>query len=208
MKKITQTILFLFALLFMFQCNNTHTDIIKEAVADTNVIITSNDTNLRMFKNFAEEFLKTIQKENLFQHTFSIYGLYVLDNPGAFIMINNFKKKEEFLSFSNRDIYKSQFSLQEGDLPEFSCENEDWNKKGAYWKKDTFDIVLKAYDWMIEYELAEIDKESDDYLNAQTLSKKETYCVYVTDIFVGFYFIEIDNNYYLYMLDLIEPCSA
>jgi len=136
------------------------------------------------------------------------YGLYVLHNPGAFVAINNFDNNEDFLSFSIREDYQSKHDVQNGEIPAYSCEYDDWDKKGAYWTKDTFNIVLKAYEWMIEHELGEVDKYGAEYLNAQKLSKQETYCIYATDIFVGFYFIEIDNTYYLYMLNLIEPCSA
>jgi hypothetical protein len=205
--KLFKITLLLFVILFV-QCSNNNTSskqtkqVVKEEKQD------GVEKETLSFENFAQEFIQTINKENIFKSTLPAYGLYVLHNPGAFVAINNFANKEDFLSFSIKENYESQYVVQNGEIPDYSCEDDSWDKKGTYWTKDTFEIVLKAYEWMIEYELGEVDKQGAEYLNAQKLSKQETYCIYATDINVGFYFVEIDNTYYLYMLNLIEPCSA
>ena len=194
--KLFKITLLLFVLLFI-QCSNNKTNnkqskqVVKSEKQDKSKKETLD------FESFAQEFIKTINKEKIFQSTLPAYGLYVLHNPGAFVAINNFANNEDFSSFSIREDYQSKYVVQNGEIPTYSCEDDNWDKKGAYWTKDTFDIVSKAYEWMIEYELGEVDKHGAEYLNAQNLSKQETYCIYATDIFVGFYFIEIDNTYYL-----------
>ncbi len=195
------------------QCNSSKKEKTPKDSTQTDSVLTEEkpqeETVIADFQEFAEDFVKKVNTKNLFSFVNQEYGLFVLHNPGAFPAIQRYDELEEMQKVLYRDAFTTAFVPQEGKIPEFSCDDEGWNKRGCFWKKDTYTNPKETYDIMLEYQLIPKEElDEGDYQKAEKLSKQKTYCLYATDIITGFYFINIDNQYYLYLIDVIDPCSA
>jgi hypothetical protein len=209
------TVLAFMMLAFFNQCNSLGKEKEEKSTdsTQTDTVLTKNqlqeEEQETSFQEFAAAFVKKVNAENLFNFISKDYGLFILHNPGAFPVIQRYDKKEDMQKVLYREAFSTKFVPQEGSIPAFSCDEEGWNKMGCFWKKDIYANIKGTYDIMLEYQLMEKDElNEEDYTKAEELSKQQTYCLYATDIVTGFYFINIDNQYYLYLIDVIDPCSA
>lgn len=215
MKKITIALSFII-LFFCFTACGT-----KSIESDTNKTTKENQTETdndlsdneeessQSFTDFAKDFVKKVKTENVFSYINKDYGLFIRHNPGTSTLVLRVNNLEEIENVLYRETLTSKFSLKEGKIPSFSCDDNKWSKDGCFWKKDKHSILIDTYDILLEYELIEKDElNKEDYNIAKKLSSQQTYAIYATDIVTGFYFIKINNKYYLYLIDVYFPCSA
>lgn len=215
MKKVTIAFSLLVFILSLASCGSNSAEVKTENTESENQ--TETDTklseeekaDLQSFTEFAVDFMSKIKKEDVFSYINQDYGLFILHNPGTFPLIQSVNNLKEMESILYRETLTSKYSVKEENIPEFSCENNRWSKDGCFCKRDKYTVIADTYDILLEYEM--INKEDlnqEDYDKAKKLSKLQTYCIYATDIVTGFYFVKIENQYYLYLIDAFDHCSA
>ena len=201
MKKPLQ---FLFVLSFcvtMITCNTP-----KHDGSDTNVSFTS------FWVNFIKAFNKKKTTE-LNKYVNSKYGFFVIDNPGAYSVVQHFNsfdkimKMEGEYDIAHLKVMKVDNDLKDGKKPFYDCE-KGWNKEGCYLEKFPEFKITDYYETMIEYELADSNIVKDEIVLSKKSDSMITHLVYDTKATVGFYFGKIDDKWYLLCIDKVTPCSA
>lgn len=169
--------------------------------------------NMPPFRPFFQEFMKAwnsknIEKLNPFIHP--DYGLFVLQNPGAYLYPFYGKDASVF----KKEVYGYEYragakcpTLLDGKLPDFSCDTEGWDKEGCFLEEGYHTEIAPLMALMGEYDLGK-GKNEASYPVAQKIDNLETMAVYSTDDTVGWNFGFIDGKWYLVMVDMEDPCSA
>ena len=208
MKK--STILIVFILLIQIgYCNSNSPD------------ITNPQTNkVEPFKEFLDKFIKVFNEKNtteINKYIYSDFGLFVLDNPGAFWVVERFNSFSEIMNLNfdyNIGSLKNctvDCNFNKGSIPYYNCDNESqegWNKEGCFYDKHKTNQITKLYKLMLEYNLGDVHTISIDLKIAEKSQVYISHLAYSTYNGIGFYFGIINNNWYLICIDKITPCSA
>jgi hypothetical protein len=161
-------------------------------------------TMFDQFINIYEQFDTTALKQYIHPN----WGYFILDNPGVYLTAGHTTAVEHLRFDPEDDVYRPlPIKKEKEELPRFSCDKDDWDKKGCFWddhlNENRILSILKALE---EFDLL---IEGDEYFEiAQKIDAKIQYKVYNTKAFRGFYFGKIDDKWYLLCLDRIAPCSA
>lgn len=139
------------------------------------------------------------------------YGVFMVHNPGAYVVPGHFADAAAFVKDNYiYDVkYKSKFpcDVVYGKQPHFSCDLEAWDIEGCIRTNRMHTGLVKMMDQMAEWELGE-GKKDPAYPIAQKMDALETVAVYQTDLVTGWNFAMIDGKWYWVMVDMVEPCSA
>lgn len=226
MHKISIILLLIISIL-NFSCNNSSKNIPNIEDDTLNLFRYSNDLDdsvkinidipdtIPDFKTMAENFINSFNKKDsvaLNKYIHPDYGIAVLDNPGAFHSLTTFTTFSE--SGSQDAIFNSQYlldmkiecNLEYGNIPKFSCDDNNWDKEGCFFTDNVKLNLVKIHDALIEYLLIE---ENTDYRTSLIYIEDITkYGIYSTDSFIGFYFGYVNNQWYIFCIDKVSPCSA
>ena len=173
--------------------------------------------NVEPFKEFYERFISAFNEKNTQEINKCInseYGLFVLDNPGAFSVASHYNSFSDIMGIDgesdigNLKVLKVNCKLQEGKPPVYDCELDKWNKQGCFLDKNSNLSISEYYKTMLEYNLVDINSIKTEMSLAEKSSPYISYQVYSTKGDVGFYFGIIDNNWCLICINKITPCSA
>jgi len=178
---------------------------------------------LKMFEKFKTDFnSKTISSLN--DYIDPQYGLFVLDNPGAFINGYYFNSFDSIINSSKEtDLYRMKNIVincepAEGPLPYYNCDGgkEGWDKEGCYYNNSPeINIKSRVYGFVDENGNSGFDGDGNtnetykiiqDRLNKS--AEQFDHAFYATGSYIGLYFGERDGKFYLLMIDLVTPCDA
>ncbi len=211
-------IILCFAVL-LFSCNNQLDENNKQFSANTKTHIntdTNNNTKIIEFEVIAEQFIKAFNKKDtstLNNFINNNTGVFILQNPGAFINVEHFTSFTE--SKKNNGIFDNQLirnlkiecNLEKGKKPSFSCETNKWDKQGCFCFNSIDIPVIKYYDAYVNFVLQ--NKENTEITNKVIkISETMTHGIYATNPTIGFYFGLIRNKWYVLCIDHISLCSA
>ena len=168
------------------------------------------------FSDFFENFIKAFnQKDTLAVNKYlnPEYGFFVIDNPGAFSVVRHFDSFDEIMKMEGEydiaylKVLKVDCDLKNDKKPFYECET-GWDKEGCYLEKYPKFKISDYYKTMIEYELTDsnaVKEEMDLSLKSEVMIVR---LVYSTEAPIGFYFVKIDEKWYLLCIDKVTPCSA
>jgi len=176
-----------------------------------------------MFEKFAAAFNnKNISELN--EYINPEYGLFILDNPGAFSVANYFDSFDSIFSNPKEtDMYrikniKISCSPEYGVLPHYNCDGsgkEGWDKTGCFYKLYTEKKPVSRYIYFADrngkYGPDDQDKAEDYQRLYSGLSRSlenSEFVFYSTLSDIGFYFVVRNERMFLVMTDLVTPCSA
>ncbi len=208
MKKLTALIVFI-SLIQIGYCNITYSEISN-----------TQDNNVEPFKDILDKFIKAFNEKNISEinkYIYSEYGLFVLDNPGAFGVVERFNSFDDIMNLnfdSNIGLLKKctvGCNFNKGTIPYYNCGNdgpEGWNKEGCFYDKHKTTLITKIYKLMLEYNLGDVQTISTDLKIAEKSQVYISHLAYSTYNSIGFYFGIINNNWYLICIDKITPCDA
>lgn len=172
------------------------------------------------FNEFLERFILAFSEKNaaiIDKYINSEFGLFVLDNPGAFAIVEHFKSFDDIMKLDYEynigflKVCKVNCKFTKGTIPEYNCGNEEmegWNKNGCFYNDNQTLTITKYHNFMIDYNLGDIQVIKDNIELAAKSEKYITHLAYSTESSIGFYFGIVDNNWYLICIDKITPCSA
>ena len=139
-------------------------------------------------------------------------GVFVLDNPGAYVIPMYFETYEEAterVAKLRADDYSFTCSEpSDGPTPSFSCDTELWSRQGCVVTRAPEFSVARWYDLAVEYELMENEEVSADREKARQADASIEYGVYTTDTSLGLYFAKTSCAWRVVAIDVITPCSA
>lgn len=139
-------------------------------------------------------------------------GVFVIDNPGAYVIPTYFESYEEAadrVANLRADYYS--FTCAEptqGPSPTFSCETELWSPEGCVVTRSPEFSIAHWYDLAVEYGLMEHDEVAADSERAAQADAAIEYGVYTTDTPMGLYFARTGCEWYVVAIDVVTPCSA
>ena len=144
------------------------------------------------------------------------YGVFILDNPGAYIASMRISSFSEVMSMegeygiANLKVTKVNCtSPRRGLEPIYSCDTpEGWNKQGCFYGIEKTIRLEQMYRDMITYELLSEYEASEPMRIAALSEKNHTYFLYNTDETIGFHFGKRNGKLYLIAIDRVIPCSA
>jgi len=186
-------------------------------VSGSMVIANHKDNNVEPFMDFYERFISAFNEKNITELNKCInseYGLFVLDNPGAFSVASHFNSFSDIMGIDgesdigNLKALKVNCKLQEGKPPIYDCELDKWNKQGCFLDKNSSLSISEYYKIMLEYNLADINSIKTEMALSEKSGPYISHQVYSTKGDIGFYFGIIDNNWCLICINKITPCSA
>jgi len=184
---------------------------------------TGNNDFLKMFEKFKTDFnSKNISGLN--EYIDPQYGLFVLDNPGAFINGYYFNSFDSILNSSKEtDLYRMKNIViicepAEGTLPYYSCDGgkEGWDKEGCYYDNSPeINIKSRVYGFVDENGTSGFDGDGNTNETYKIIQERLSrsseqfgHAFYATDSNLGLYFGERDGKFYLLMIDMVTPCDA
>jgi len=201
MRKLLQLLFILSFCVTMINCNNS-----KQNGIDTNISFTS--FWVSFIKVFNEKKVPEINK-----YINSKYGFFVIENPGAFSIVEHFDSFDEIMEMEGEfdiaylKVLKVDCDLRDGTRPYYDCE-KGWDKEGCFLEESPEFKISKYYETMIEYELADSNIVKEDMILSKKSNLIITHLVYNTESTVGFYFGKIDDRWYLLCIDKVTPCDA
>lgn len=165
-------------------------------------------TDVTEFATFLQTFISTVKTyKDLAQYTEN--GEYLLvDNPGAFPIISWQNKNTEPTYALLNYTFTTQYTPIEGNMPEYSCETESWSAEGCFMSNVQKDFISGYVKVLEEYLETPKTQTMLMHKRAKEMSGQKSYIAYITDATVGFYFYRKDGKFYLYMVDIVMPCSA
>ncbi|MBL7129525.1 MAG: hypothetical protein ISS16_11155 [Ignavibacteria bacterium] len=202
MRKLLQLLFILSFCVTMINCNNS-----KQNGSDTNVSFTS--FWVSFIKAFNDKKAPEINK-----YINSKYGFFVIDNPGAYSIVQHFNSFDEIMKMEGEHdiahlkVMKVENDLKDGKKPFYDCEKESWDKQGCFLEVAPESKITYYYETMIEYELADPSIVKDEMVLSKKSDSMITHLVYNTEATVGFYFGKIDDRWYLLCIDKVTSCSA
>jgi hypothetical protein len=144
------------------------------------------------------------------------YGVFILDNPGAYIASMRISSFSEVMSMegeygiANLKVTKVNcISPRRGLEPIYSCDEPGgWNKQGCFYGIEKTIRLEQMYRDMITYELLSESEAAEPMRIASLSEKNHTYFLYNTDETIGFHFGKRNGKLYLIAIDRVIPCSA
>lgn len=201
------------AILFSVSCTskeiNDDAPVYQSAIINVNTIsenLTKEYKTERKFALFLRDFfVKTAQSgniESLEELVHPDYGIFIVDKPTSFAIINRFESLEEIINnfpyFTNHLQGLTCNSPKAGELPKFDC--KDFNKQGCFYLKlknaNTITNKIKR----IESSISETCTKEEKQI-AKELDVKIEHIVVMTESFIQLAFAQIDGKWYLVMID-------
>jgi hypothetical protein len=140
------------------------------------------------------------------------HGLFVVDNPGAFVVPMHFSDfaaaREQVIGLRPEHLHFACRSLREAHEPRFSCEEERWSVEGCIHSVDPPFSMERWYRIAIEYGVVPARDGSDMLQRAAQADDLIEHGVYSTDDTLGLYFGLVDCTWRLLAVDIVTPCSA
>lgn len=196
--------------------------IISNSLLSNPVEYSKNQTlnNIEPIKDFIDRLIKAFNNKNTEEINECIngeFGLFVLHNPGAYIVVEHFNSFDEIMNLEGEynigylKILKVDCDFKEGKIPHYYCDEEEeegWDKEGCYYDKVKKMSISKFYKSMIQSGLIDANSAENDIKLAKQSEKYITHLAYCTYGTIGFYLGVIDNNWYLICIDIVTPCDA
>ncbi|MFH2094427.1 MAG: hypothetical protein ABIJ16_01910 [Bacteroidota bacterium] len=212
--------------LFLVSCNNStgtedesnpaDSSQTNNAVEDTSSCSAKEDNSEQPpdFSIALQEVLTAFNRKDsvvLDKYIHPAFGIKVLDNPGAYIVIYQHNSFSEFFNGNTSfdanfmDYLNIECVPEYGDIPYYDCDS-GWDKEGCFWSDHATKDIGSLYKALVQCELAE---DNDDIYETHLIAGDLiTHGFYCTDKFTGFYFALRNNNWYLLCIDMVDPCSA
>jgi len=170
-----------------------------------------------LLKAFADKDKDTVNSFiNKEKKLVTIYRIGVANNF-SFIDSLEFSEPLVILNFRPIEIPTSNYKLQYGKLPEYSCDTDTWNRPaGLYTSKYAIDRVFTSavrhfMDWEMEYADKEHHVSEAQYQSYRKLEKqsRKVYLLLEEGDSLAFSLTWIDGKWYLTILDRVAgDCSA
>lgn len=139
-------------------------------------------------------------------------GVFVIDNPGAFVVpihVTSLTDAAERVPRFRPENYRWVCPEVHTDAtPHFSCETEQWSTRGCVMTPNPEFSVARWYDLAIQYELLPKDEAAVGLEQARQVDLAIERGVYATDVALGFYFGRVGCDWRILAIDAVEPCSA
>ena len=139
-------------------------------------------------------------------------GVFVLDNPGAFVVPMHFAsiaEVSERVPALGPDNYRLKCpELRTDATPHYSCETEQWSTQGCVLTPNPDFSVARWYELALQYEILPAKEANRDLPRAREADASISHGVYSTDATFGFYFGRVGCGWRLLAIDAVTPCSA
>lgn len=139
-------------------------------------------------------------------------GVFVLDNPGAFVVPMHFAsiaEASERVPALGPDNYRLKCpELRNDATPHFSCETEQWSPQGCVLTPNPDFSVARWYELALQYEILPAKEAKQGLSRAREADASISHGVYSTDATFGFYFGRVGCEWRLLAIDAVTPCSA
>lgn len=134
-------------------------------------------------------------------------GIYVLSNPGVFIIATKYISLKEILkSHSWLAGKKIDCDIKYETLPEIDCD-KGWNKHGCFSDKvDYFNKISTAANYSIMPKKTGVSEK--DIEKIKNIESTIRLGVIFTENGIVFYFSLINGKWYITVIDLVTPCEA
>lgn len=199
------------AILFSVSCSSNKTSddtpIYQSSVANLNTQFNNQlpKTEEKFALFLRDFFIKSAQSGNstsLEEFIHPDYGIFIVDKPSSFAIINRFTSFEEIINnfpyFANHLQGLSCQTPMASELPKFDCKNFD--KQGCFYLKLKDSNTISAKIKKIEFSINETcTKEEKQF--AKELDSKIEHIVVMTESFIQLAFAQIDGKWYLVMMD-------
>ncbi len=140
------------------------------------------------------------------------HGVFVIDNPGAFVVPMHFRSMAEAgerVPKLTPEHYAIRCPEPRTDAtPRFSCETEEWSTSGCVLTPDPGFSVARWYDLALKYEVLPAAEANAGLERARRTDAAISNGVYVTEAAIGFYFGRVGCTWRLLAIDTVTPCSA
>ena len=139
-------------------------------------------------------------------------GVFVLDNPGAFVVPMHFSSLTE-AGARVPALAPSYFrfkcpELRSDATPHYSCETEQWSTEGCVLTPDPEFSVARWYELALQYDILPADEVNERLERAREADASISHGVYVTDTGFGVYFGRVGCEWRVLAIDAVTPCSA
>lgn len=139
-------------------------------------------------------------------------GVFVIDNPGAFVVPMHFgsiAQAGERVPKLTPEHYQLKCPEPRTDAtPKFSCETEEWSTTGCVLTPDPGFSVARWYEVALKYEILQPAEANIGLERARKVDAAITHGVYVTEAEMGFYFGRVGCSWRILAIDTVSPCSA
>jgi hypothetical protein len=139
-------------------------------------------------------------------------GVFVLDNPGAFVVPMHMRSLADVGKrvprFTPEHYRWSCPELHTDRTPHFSCETEQWSTRGCVMTENPEFSVARWYELAIQYELLPSGEAAAGLEQARQADRAIEIGVYATDAGLGFYFGRVGCAWRILAIDAVTPCSA
>ena len=139
-------------------------------------------------------------------------GVFVLDNPGAFVVPMHFAsiaEVSERVPALGPDYYRLKCpELRNDATPHFACETEQWSSQGCVLTPNPDFSVARWYELALQYEILPAKEANQGLSRAREADVAISHGVYSTDATLGFYFGRVGCEWRLLAIDAVAPCSA
>jgi len=139
-------------------------------------------------------------------------GVFVLDNPGAFVVpihVSSLTEAAERVPKLRPEHYRWACpELQTDRTPRYSCETEQWSTRGCVLTSNP-DLGIEGwYDLAWAYEVIPPGEATANLEPAREADRAIQVGVYATDATLGFYFGRVGCAWRLLAINAVTPCSA
>lgn len=139
-------------------------------------------------------------------------GVFVIDNPGAFVVPMHFRSLAE-AGTRVPALVPEHFGVRCPEhrtdaTPQFSCETEEWSTAGCVLTPNPDFSVARWYDIALKYDVLPAAEAEAGLQRARPTDAAITHGVYVTDSPIGFYFGRVGCIWRILAIDTVTPCSA
>ncbi|HEU5076660.1 MAG TPA: hypothetical protein VFU02_20865 [Polyangiaceae bacterium] len=139
-------------------------------------------------------------------------GVFVIDNPGAFIVPMHFgsiAEAGERVPKLTAEHYQLKCPEPRTDsTPQYSCETEEWSPSGCVLTPDPSFSVARWYELALKYEILPAAEASAGLERARQADAAISHGVYATSYELGFYFGRVGCAWRVLAIDTVIPCSA
>jgi len=134
-------------------------------------------------------------------------GIYVLSNPGVFIIATKYTSFKEILkSASWLADKKIDCEIKYETLPEIDCDN-GWNKQGCFSDKvDYFNKISTAANYSMKSKKPGVSE--NDIEKIKNIESTIRMGIILTEEGISFYFSLNNGKLYITVIDLVTKCEA
>jgi len=139
-------------------------------------------------------------------------GVFVLDNPGAFVVPMHFSSLAEagarVPALTPENFRFKCPELRSDSTPHYSCETERWSTEGCVLTPNPQFSVARWYDLALQYDILPATEVNERLDQARQADASISHGVYVTDTGFGIYFGRVGCEWRVLAIDAVTPCSA